>query len=362
MINAEANQKIAAGCGFKALPQSGQRVRSAAMRALFALGFSAIAVSGGSCAAPEPASAIFAPDARPEQVFGRGVFHTEGPAQGPDGRIYFCDVTVSAATNMQAGIIWVYDPKTRNTSVFRSPSGMASGIKFDPAGNMLVAEGADFGGRAVVRTDRSDGRSIVLAGAYNGRQLNSPNDLTLDRSGRVYFTDPRYLGGEPVEQPTFGIYRIDPDRSLHLVAFNAIKPNGLVLTPDQKTLYVTNGDDGTMDQIRTGLPDHYGTMQILAYDVDAAGQLSNRRVFHDFGTDPGGDGITVDSVGNLYVAMPAAGVVVFAPDGSEIARLKLPEPPFNLALTDQGSHGLLYITAGKSLYRVATLNGPPKAR
>jgi gluconolactonase len=136
---------------------------------------------------------IVAPKAEIEKLFGDG-FWTEGPAVAPDGKVYFCDITMTFATKMAAGNVWVFDPESGRTTLFRSPSGMAAGIKFDANGDMVMTQGADHGGRAVVRTDMKTGRSVFLAANYNGRPFNSPNDLDIDREGRIYFTDPRYFG------------------------------------------------------------------------------------------------------------------------------------------------------------------------
>jgi gluconolactonase len=143
-----------------------------------------------SKAAPLVTGPVVASGAKLEKLFDGG-YWTEGPAVGPDGKIYFCDLTMTFATGMEAGNIWVYDPVTSRTTLFRSPSGMAAGIKFDHNGNMVVTEGADFGGRSVIRTDAKTGRSTILAGLYKGRPFNAPNDLDIDDEGRIYFTDPR---------------------------------------------------------------------------------------------------------------------------------------------------------------------------
>jgi hypothetical protein len=159
---------------------------------------------------------ILCPGTTLETLFVDG-FYTEGPAVGPDGRIYFCDITPTFLSNMAAGNIWAYNPTDGSTTLIRSPSGMASGIQFDAAGRMVIAGGADFGCRSIIRTDLKTGRSHILAGLYTGKHFNSPNDLVIDRNGRIYFTDPRYFGHEPIEQPVFGVYRIDPDGSVHLL-------------------------------------------------------------------------------------------------------------------------------------------------
>ena len=124
---------------------------------------------------------------------------------------------------MEAGHIWRFDPSTGKTSIFRSPSGMSNGIKFDVEGNMIVAEGADFGGRRITRTDWKSGKSYILAGLFEGRPFNSPNDVTIDEQGRIYFSDPRYMGHESIDQPVPAVYRIDPNGSIHRIITDAGK-------------------------------------------------------------------------------------------------------------------------------------------
>jgi gluconolactonase len=172
-------------------------------------------------------SSILIPDAKLEVLFDGGFF-TEGPAVGSDGLVYFSDITFTANSGfpknsgMQAGHIWKYNPKTKKTSLFRSPSGMSNGIIFDLEGNMILALGADFGGRSVIRTNMETGKSEIIAGTYKGKSLNAPNDLVIDKSGRIYFTDPRYAGHEPMEQPVMGVYRIDLDGTLKRIIEQAI--------------------------------------------------------------------------------------------------------------------------------------------
>jgi gluconolactonase len=119
---------------------------------------------------------------------------------------------------------------------------MSNGLIFDSEGILIVCEGADFGGRRVTKTDMKTGKSIIIAGLYHGKPFNAPNDLTIDEQGRIYFTHPRYLGMELLDQHVMGVYRIDKDSSIHLVAANVSKPNGIAISPDQKTLYVANCD------------------------------------------------------------------------------------------------------------------------
>ena len=192
--------------------QTGKRIRG---RSGFFLGLLCVA-SMGVAKSGRAAEPIVPADAKLEKLF-EGQVLTEGVAVAPDGLVYFSDITFSHVAvgpqgEIQAGHIWRYDPGTGKTVIFRSPSGMSNGIKFDAAGNMLVCEGADYGGRRVTRTDMKTGMSWIIAGMYEGRPLNSPNDLTIDDRGRIYFSDPRYLGHEPLDQPLQAVYRLDPGR------------------------------------------------------------------------------------------------------------------------------------------------------
>ena len=130
---------------------------------------------------------ILPQDSEFEEVFSDAHF-TEGPTVAPDGKVYFSDITFTHQTDMQAGHIMRYNPDTGKTTVFRSPSGMSNGMKFDVQGRLVIAEGADFGGRRITRTDMKTGKSDIIAGLYEGKPFNSPNDLTIDEQGRIYFT------------------------------------------------------------------------------------------------------------------------------------------------------------------------------
>ena len=177
---------------------------------------------------------VLAPGARLERVFDGACFLTEGISVSPDdGMVYFCDITFTplckdpSGKYAGAGNIWRLDPKTRQATIFRSPSGQAAGTKFDAEGNLVIAEGNDFGGRRISKIDMKTGKNYILTGLYNGRPYNGPNDLTIDEKGRIYFTDPRYFGYEAIEQPVLGVYRIDSDGKVTRIITDAGKPNGI---------------------------------------------------------------------------------------------------------------------------------------
>jgi gluconolactonase len=305
--------------------------------------------------------AIVPTGAKLEKIFDGGVVLTEGVAVAPDGMVYFSDITFSHVSKdkngvIEAGHIWKHDPKTGKTTIFRSPSGMSNGIKFDAQGNMLVAEGADYGGRRVIRTDMKTGKSYIIAGLFEGRPFNSPNDITVDEKGRIYFSDPRYLGHEPIDQPVQGVYRIDTDGTITRIITDAGKPNGVCVSPDQKSLYVVSNDNGStgIGRLPKDAPLHKGRMALLAYDLAADGTAKFRKVLVDYAPQDGPDGLTVDADGNLYVAVRAEnrpGICVYSPEGKELAYIPT-EVPTNVGFGRGAESRTLYITAGKSLYRI----------
>lgn len=297
---------------------------------------------------------VLPPDVELEEVFSDAHF-TEGPTVAPDGTVYFSDITFTHQADMQAGHIMRYDPKTGETTVFRSPSGMSNGMKFDAQGRLVVAEGADFGGRRITRTDMETGKSDIIAGLYEGKPFNSPNDLTIDEQGRIYFTDPRYVGHEPVDQPVMGVYRIDTDGSVHLVVADSGKPNGIAVSPDRKTLYIGSNDSGSFREMPDELPTCMGRMALLAYDLSSDGTATFREILVDYAPEHGPDGFEVDVEGNLYVAVRDVtrfGICVYSPNGTELAYIETPELPTNVAFGRGEASKMLYITAGGSLFRI----------
>jgi gluconolactonase len=299
--------------------------------------------------------------AKLEKIFDGGIVLTEGVAVAPDGMVYFSDITFSHVSKdkngaIEAGHIWKLDPKTLKATIFRSPSGMSNGIKFDAKGDMIVAEGADFGGRRVIRTDMKTGKSYIIAGLFEGRPFNSPNDISIDEKGRIYFSDPRYLGHEPIEQPVQAVYRIDTDGTIHRIITDAGKPNGVCVSPDQKTLYVVSNDNGTtgIGRLPDKTPTYKGQMALLAYDLAEDGSAKFRKVFVNYAPQDGPDGLCADVEGNLYVAVrdeTRPGIYVYSPMGKELAHIKT-EIPTNVGFGRGSESRTLYITAGKSLYRI----------
>ena len=300
--------------------------------------------------------AVVPPGAKLERLFAGGT-RTEGPAMGPDGSVYFCDDTWTAIPGpRRAGHVRRFDPKTGRTTVFRSPSGQANGLRFDAEGRLLLAESADGGGRRITRTDMTTGEATILADRFREKPLNSPNDLALARDGAILFSDPRYQGAEPVEQPVQGVYRIAPDGTLSLIVADAV-PNGIALSPDERTLYVADLDLGSLDFPRAEPGARLRKrMRLLAYDVLPSGRTRMRAVLADYGTEEeGADSLTTDSAGRIYAAVRAAsrpGVRIYSPEGRQVGEIPTPEIPTNMGFARDD--GMLYITAGSSLYRIRT--------
>ncbi|MFO1095264.1 MAG: SMP-30/gluconolactonase/LRE family protein [Planctomycetaceae bacterium] len=299
--------------------------------------------------------------AKLELLFDGGCALTEGVSVAPDGRVFFSDITFShkcagEGGGIQAGNIWVWDPKTKQAAVFRSPSGMSNGLKFDAQGRLLAAEGADHGGRRVTRTDMKTGKTTIIAHSFEGRRLNSPNDITIDEKGRVYFSDPRYLGHEPVDQAVQSVYRVDTDGSVHRIITDAGKPNGVAVSPDQKTLYVVSNDNGSfgIERDPMDLPLAKGRMALQAYDLAADGTAKFRATLVDYLPQDGPDGLICDKEGNIYAAardLTRPGVHVYSPKGELLAYVAT-EVPTNVGFGRGAESKTLYITAGKSLYRI----------
>jgi gluconolactonase len=330
-------------------------------RAAFLVLAALLLAAPGALAAEDSREPIVPKGARLEKIFDKGVILTEGVAVAPDGMVYFSDITFTFAAREQkrtpeAGHIWKLDPKSLKATIFRSPSGMSNGIKFDARGDMIVCEGADFGGRRVTRTDMKTGKSYILAGLFEGRPLNSPNDVTIDEQGRLYFSDPRYLGHEPIEQPVQAVYRIDPDGRVHRIITDAAKPNGVCVSPDQKTLYLISNDNGNfaIGKLPKDAPLYKGEMTLRAYDLAPDGTAKFRKVLVDYAPQEGGDGLVCDKAGNLYVAVRDAtrpGIRVYSPAGKELAYIPT-EVPTNVCFGRGAESRTLYITAGHSLYRI----------
>jgi gluconolactonase len=287
---------------------------------------------------------LLAPDAELERVAG-GFEFTEGPVWTADGALLFSSPNTNA--------IYRWTPAGALT-VFRSHSGYAgvdisryvqpgsNGLTFDPEGRLTVCQ---HGNRQVLRVE-PHGNVTVLADKFDGKRLNSPNDLVYRSDGTLYFTDPPFglpdaFDDAKKELPFSGVFVVR-DGEVSLVTDELAGPNGIALSPDERHLYVGNWD--------------VTRKIVMRYDVAADGSTCNPVEFFDM-TDAEGDdaidGIKVDETGNLWVCGPG-GIWVLTPDGRHLGTLHLPEDPHNLAWGDADGRGV-YITASTSIYRIRTL-------
>lgn len=289
---------------------------------------------------------IVPPLARPERIAG-GFAFTEGPVWRGD-HLLFSDIPHSRIVR------WQELPEGPEVRTFRveyvhtthpGHRGHCNGLTLDAQDRLIVCGQA---ARRVTRTE-PDGSITVLADRYEGKRLNSPNDVVVHDSGAIYFTDPpwglRDLT-EGKELPFQGIYRLDPDGRLHLEVDDFEHPNGLAFSPDQRILYI--GDDARG--------------HVRAFDVQPDGSLAHGRLFAETPLpetldpeDGPPDGMKVDSAGHLYVTS-IGGIWVFDATGKALGVIAVPEQPANLAWGD-GDWRTLYITARTSLYRLR-LNVP----
>ena len=227
-------------------------------------------------------------------------------------------------------------------SVFRNQSNFANGHTRDGQGRLVSCE---HGSRRVTRTE-VDGSITVLADQYQGKRLNSPNDVVVHSDGSIWFTDPTYgilsdyegYRATP-EQPVHGVYRIDPSGEITLVADDFAQPNGLVFSPDETKLYIA---DSAFSH-DPSFPRH-----IRLFDV-SGGKLSNGRVFAHIDTGLP-DGIRIDVEGNLW-SSAGDGVHCFAPDGTRLGKIFVPETVANLTFGGP-MRNRLFITATSSLYSI----------
>jgi len=254
-------------------------------------------------------------------------------------------------SDLQANAIMKWEP-SGNVTVFRKPiytgkypDGVqigSNGLTLDRQARLVAAE---HGNRRVTRTEKN-GTITVLADHYEGKRLNSPNDLVCKSNGDIYFTDPTglyrtYPAGPdtPKQELDFnGVYRVSAPGKVDLMAKEIPYPNGLAFSPDQKKLYVASSR-----------PDKFW----MVYDVKADGTLANGRKFFDATKVPGDgvpDGMKVDHAGNIYATGPA-GIMIFSPQAKLLGTIQLPEIPANLNWGDADGE-TLYITARTGLYRI----------
>ena len=275
------------------------------------------------------------PDPRLERIAG-GFEFTEGPVWTRDGALLFSSPNTNA----------IYRWRENAVTVFRSKSGYAgvdvgryhqpgsNGLTLDPEGRLVICQ---HGNRRVLRVN-PHGDTTVLADRFDGRRLNSPNDLVFRSDGTLFFTDPPFGLPDPAESELgfAGVYRVAPGGDVELLTDELAGPNGLAFSPDERWLYVGNWD--------------YDRVVVVRYDPDSG----VGDVLFDMTGAPGSDedaidGLKVDLDGNLYVCGPG-GIWVLSPDGARLGTLRIPEAPHNLAWGDDGR--TLYVTALTSVYRL----------
>jgi gluconolactonase len=310
------------------------------------------ALGGQPSVVPLPAGLV-APEVSAETA--ATVCFLEGPAVDTEGNVYFSDIAGNRILKM--------DPQG-HVSVFRADSGRTNGNTFDREGRLISCEGNEQSGtdqvtgrRRIVRTDLKTGAITVLTDRYEGKRYNSPNDVCADKLGRIWFTDPYYgTQGQKLEMDVDGVYRIDPDGTLTrvLTQKEIERPNGIVVTPDAHTLYVIDSH-----------PKPGGNRKIWAFDLDERGTPGKQRLVYDFGKGRGGDGMRLDTQGNLWVAAGISvkrgpgetldnppGIYVISPRGELLGRIPVPENLITNLAFGGPDRKTLYVTAGKTLYRI----------
>jgi gluconolactonase len=278
---------------------------------------------------------LLAGAAEPELEIAATVAFTEGPTVAADGSVYFTNI----------GVILRLAPDGK-LSTFREKSNAANGLVFDSEDRLIACEGPQAGNPRVTRTDLRSGAVTVLAD-----RLNGPNDVTLDSKGRIYFTDPAPGTGRDA------VYRIDPDNKLTRIldGTQIEQPNGIMISPDDRVLYLVESNGVER-----------GARMIRAYDLQPDGSVRNMRVFHNFYPGRSADGLCIDSQGNLYAAAglhrrrgthetlaTKPGIHVFSPAGKLLRFIPVPEDTITNCAFGGADLKTLYVTAGKTLFRIA---------
>lgn len=250
-----------------------------------------------------------------------GFSFTEGPAPDAEGNLYFSDIPKNR--------IYRLSP-SGDLTVFLENSQRCNGLMVDSKGRLVACQG---GAGRVIAIDLKTKDITVLADQYRGKRFLAPNDLTLDRQGGIYFTDPRFGAGADAQE-TEAVYYLSPTGEVTRLIDDLKQPNGIHLSPDEKTLYV--------------LPT--GTVGLFAYPVLSPGKLGPARKFDV--VQSGGDGMAMDTAGNLYLTqMKLGGILIVSPEGKQLGLIKTPEIPANCVFGGP-DFKTLYVTARSSVYAV----------
>ena len=279
---------------------------------------------------------------------------TEGAAAGPDGNMYFSDF----AQPFESGParVMMFNPGTGKTNVFCPDSGMGNGLMFTRGGDLMGCCASPLKGHRALVNFLPDGKVKIVADSFNGKKLNSPNDIVISKAGDIYFTDPKYVGPEERELDRYYVFKYSVAGELSVATDQIDKPNGIILSPNQKTVYVAETDNGS-DKADIETDFKMGRMTLNSFKISRSGQWSNKKVLVDFGDQLGIDGMTVDTTGNIYAAVRSAkrfGIVIFSPQGEELGYIETPELPTNVSFGRGAELSRLYITAGKGFYRIRT--------
>lgn len=275
---------------------------------------------------PTKQNEIVSENSKLEKLWANGVF-TEGPTPDNEGNILF--------TNIPKNQIMKYDIKSGQVSIFRENTNGANGLHH-VGGRLYSCEGAKLQYASVACTD-SNGKKTVLADNYMGKKLNSPNDLTLTAKNEIYFTDPRYGSTEGKELDFEGVFLIK-DEKLILATKETERPNGILISHDEKHLFVSDNNN-----------QQGGARTLVKFDINKDGTLGNKKVLFSFkDSQRGMDGMAMDSEGNIYATAGKgkdSGIYVFSPKGDHLAYIELPDKPTNCTFGGPGEENVLYITA-----------------
>jgi gluconolactonase len=277
---------------------------------------------------------------------------TEGPAAAADGTVFFSEIANNRIMRLPAG--------SGRAEVFREPSGRANGLLFDAQGRLLACEGNEFGDndgyRRITRTDLQTGEVEVLTDRFEGKRYNAPNDIAALSNGLIFFTDPCYGDRATMELDHDSVYRINLDGSVDRVLTQPEiqRPNGIAISPDERTLYLVDS-----------CPVIGGNRKIWAFDLSADGELSNQREVIDFAPGRGGDGMAVAQNGDLYIAAGISrargpheattvppGIWIVSPAGEVKGRIPIVEDVLTNVTFGGDDLKTLYIAAGKTLFSI----------